>query len=600
MVRAELRLDLKVALDRALDGNLPTMTHPTRVAFDDGPRRIALQVSPLAGKDSVGTRALVLFLDAGPAAADLTDELTDIDAAPDEIRRLHAELKGAQEALVLSRTEHESAIEDLRAANEELQSINEEYRSTSEELETSKEELQSMNEELQTVNSELKSKLESISTAHSDLQNLTSATEIGTLFLDAKLRIRMFTPPMADLFNITDMDVGRAITDFTHRLQNDGVDGEARRVLRNLTPAEAEVQSRDGRWFMMRIRPYRTVEDRIDGVVLTFVDITARRETERELLESQQRYEKLFNSIDEGFCIIEMTGGKDGQPVDYRFIDVNAAFERQTGLKNVIGKTARELAPGHEESWFKTFSRIATGGEAERFEAPAAALGRYYEVYAFPLDANGSCRVGALFRDITARKQAEEQRELLTHELSHRVKNSLAVVQALARRPVAKDMTVTQYRDSLLGRIQALALAHDQLLETNWESADFKTLIEESLSAYQKPGENDLKIAGPPLRLTPKQGLGIALILHELATNAAKYGCLSTQRGRLAVTWEFEKGSDICLRWEESDGPAIPVDAQKGFGTTLIQRASSYELGGKSELLFRPQGLVVKITFPKG
>ena len=123
-----------------------------------------------------------------------------------------------------SRGEHDTAIQDLRAANEELQSINEEYRSTSEELETSKEELQSMNEELQTVNAELKSKLESISTAHSDLQNLTAATEIGTLFLDTELRIRMFTPSVADLFNITEGDVGRAITDFTHRLAYDGVE----------------------------------------------------------------------------------------------------------------------------------------------------------------------------------------------------------------------------------------------------------------------------------------------------------------------------------------------------------------------------------------
>ena len=135
--------------------------------------------------------------------------------APTKSADFTANCRAAKEALVASRGEHEAAIEDLRAANEELQSINEEYRSTSEELETSKEELQSMNEELQTVNAELKNKLQSISTAHSDLQNLIAATEIGTLFLDQKLRIRMFTPLIGELFNITEMDVGRAITDFT-------------------------------------------------------------------------------------------------------------------------------------------------------------------------------------------------------------------------------------------------------------------------------------------------------------------------------------------------------------------------------------------------
>ncbi len=177
-----------------------------------------MQVAPVPGDGNAGVQALVVFLDAGPVRRGRRTGGRRRHRGADDMRRLHGELKAAQEALVASRGEHETAIEDLRAANEELQSINEEYRSTSEELETSKEELQSMNEELQTVNAELKNKLESISTAHSDLQNLIAATEIGTLFLDPKLRIRMFTPPMAELFNITEMDVGRAITDFTSRL----------------------------------------------------------------------------------------------------------------------------------------------------------------------------------------------------------------------------------------------------------------------------------------------------------------------------------------------------------------------------------------------
>ncbi|MCR9077291.1 MAG: PAS domain-containing protein, partial [bacterium] len=319
VVREELRFDLKVALDRALDGKLASMTYPMPVTFDDGVRRIALQVAPVRGKDDDGARALVLFLDAGPMADEAPAEIVESGVAPDEVRRLHSELKTAQEALVASRAEHEVAMEDLRAANEELQSINEEYRSTSEELETSKEELQSMNEELQTVNSELKGKLESISSAHSDLRNLTAATEIGTLFLDAKLRIRMFTPPMAELFNITDLDVGREITDFTNRLHYDGIEDDARRVLRDLTPAENELQSRDGRWFMLRIRPYRTIEDRIEGVVLTFIDITSRRDAQQELLESRHRYETLFNSIDEGFCLMEILRSADSGKADYRF-----------------------------------------------------------------------------------------------------------------------------------------------------------------------------------------------------------------------------------------------------------------------------------------
>jgi PAS domain S-box-containing protein len=243
-------------------------------------------------------RAVLYFLDGGPAA-DLQAERAP-EAGAEESRRLREELRLAEERLKFSRTEHEGALQDLRIGNEELQSINEEYRSTSEELETCKEELQSMNEELQTVNNELKSKLESISTAHSDLRNLVASTEIGTLFLDPELRIRMFTPAVADLFSVTEADVGRHITDFTHRLDKDGLDRDAQLVLRTLAPHEEEVASRDGRWLMMRLRPYRTVDDRIDGLVVTFFDITARKRAEEALadeLKAMSRLQKISTRV---------------------------------------------------------------------------------------------------------------------------------------------------------------------------------------------------------------------------------------------------------------------------------------------------------------
>jgi two-component system, chemotaxis family, CheB/CheR fusion protein len=602
VVRPELRLDLKVGLDRAFGQRQASMSYPVPVSFGDSQRRVAIQISPVPTQDTMVVQALVLFLDAGPATP------ADVEPAPsipdEESRRLFADLRAAQEALVTSRGEHETAIEDLRAANEELQSINEEYRSTSEELETSKEELQSLNEELQTVNAELKAKLDSISTAHSDLQNLTTATEIGTLFLDAKLRIRMFTPPMADLFNITEMDVGRAITDFTHRLRYDALEADAMHVLRELTPAEREVQSRDGRWFMMRLRPYRTVEDRIDGVVLTFVEITARRETERELIESRARYELLFNSIDEGFCVIDMIFDDSGAPVDYRFVDVNAAFERQTGLQDAVGRTMRELRPNMEAHWFEIYGRIAKTQTPERFEAPASALGRQFEAYGFPVAENGGNRVGILFRDVTARRRADEERDMLTHELSHRVKNTLAVVQSLVRQTGGRDLTVQSYRDNLLGRLQALAQAHDQLLQTNWQSAELDELINATLSPYGKVGQTNIVVEGPKVSLTPKQSLGLSLVLHELATNTSKHGSLSVKDGRLSVTWTVETqadSSELRLDWRETGGPpAVQPKGNdaKGFGMKLIERAIGYELDGQASLKFGQDGLAVSICFP--
>ena len=163
------------------------------------------------------------------------------------------------------------AFEDLRAANEELQSLNEEYRSTTEELETSKEELQSMNEELQTVNSELKMKLEEVSRANNDLENFMAATDIAMLFLDRNLCIKRYTPPLRQIFNVKQPDHGRPIGDLTHGLDYETLEVDAGQVLRDLAPFERRVRLRDGEELSVRIRPYRTADDKIDGVVVTFV-----------------------------------------------------------------------------------------------------------------------------------------------------------------------------------------------------------------------------------------------------------------------------------------------------------------------------------------
>jgi two-component system CheB/CheR fusion protein len=188
------------------------------------------------------------------------------------VRELREKLRRAEQRLQGMRQDHSSAYEDLRAANEELQSLNEEYRSTTEELETSKEELQSVNEELQTVNSELKSKLEEASRANNDLENFMTATDIAMLFLDRELAIKRYTPRLADIFNIKPHDGGRPIGDLTHNLLYDDLEHDARRVLADLVPVEREVESRTGSRLVVRVRPYRTSEDRIDGVVITFVD----------------------------------------------------------------------------------------------------------------------------------------------------------------------------------------------------------------------------------------------------------------------------------------------------------------------------------------
>jgi two-component system CheB/CheR fusion protein len=199
---------------------------------------------------------------------------------------LQDELEETRTRLQTTIEEYETSKEEMRAANEELQSMNEELRSTAEELETSKEELQSINEEMVTVNQENKHKVEELSQVTSDLQNLLSSTEIATLFLDRELRIKRFTPRVGEIFNVLSADRGRPIAHITHKLGYSALLQEVDQVLRTLVPIETEVRSESGRWYIMRLLPYRTTDDRIDGVVLTFVDVTERKYIEGVSSES--------------------------------------------------------------------------------------------------------------------------------------------------------------------------------------------------------------------------------------------------------------------------------------------------------------------------
>jgi len=305
-----MRFDLRSALQRAFERGETTLTAAIPVRFNGSSHPVYLQVRPQPGDDKVITRAIIFFIEGlpeipGKPVSSATEQNNET------VSRLRQELDIAQGRLRTLREESEAATEELRAANEELQSINEEYRSTAEELETSKEELQSINEELQTVNSELKLKLETVSRANSDLQNLMAAMDFGTLFLDPGLCIKRFTPRLTNLFSITPGDVGRPITDFTHQLDYDGLVADARTVLDDLSPIEREIRSREGGWYLVRFRPYRTVDDKIDGLVATFIDVTERRNMQDALRTANQKLDTANEKLDTANGKLEKQNGKN-------------------------------------------------------------------------------------------------------------------------------------------------------------------------------------------------------------------------------------------------------------------------------------------------
>jgi two-component system CheB/CheR fusion protein len=206
--------------------------------------------------------------------------------------QLELELRHARDEVKTNREEMQSSQEELKSMNEELQSTNEELQSTNEELTTSKEEMQSLNEELQTVNAELQSKLEELSSSNNDMKNLLNSTDIATVFLDNGMRVRRFTIQAKSIFKLIPGDVGRPITDLSSNLLYPELAADAREVLRTLAISEKSVRTSDGRWFTTRIMPYRTLDNKIDGVVITFANITAAKKLEANLREKHKMLEK--------------------------------------------------------------------------------------------------------------------------------------------------------------------------------------------------------------------------------------------------------------------------------------------------------------------
>jgi two-component system, chemotaxis family, CheB/CheR fusion protein len=274
-IREELRIDLTSGLYRAFEHREATLSAPVAVPFEREQCLVTVDVRP-AQEENLKGFVLVMFHEHGiqsePGNQEemLTVKRQSLTALEEELQEVRRRLQAAVE-------DYEISKEEMRAANEELLSMNEELRSTAEELETSKEELQSINEELLTVNQENKGKIDELSQMTSDLQNLLAATDIATLLLDRELNIKRFTPRICEVFNVLAGDRGRPLAHITHKLRYPTLLEDAGNVLQTLTPIEQEVSSEDDRWYVIRILPYRAVDDHIGGVLITLVDITRHR-----------------------------------------------------------------------------------------------------------------------------------------------------------------------------------------------------------------------------------------------------------------------------------------------------------------------------------
>ncbi len=387
MAREGLRPALTSALYRVASRKEPVFHPGLRVKTNGDYTTVNLSLRPVISEGpEPRTDLFLVVLEEAPLPAEAA-AAHPVDAAPPqpsshEVRRvaeLEQELRTKEEYLQSTLEEMETSTEELKSSNEEMQSVNEELQSTNEELETSKEELQSVNEELATVNAELQNKVSDLSRANNDMNNLLAGTGVATLFVDHQLRIVRFTPSATELINLITGDIGRPVSHIVSNLVSyDKLVEDVQTVLRDLTPREVEVETRTHRWFLMRIRPYRTLDNVIEGAVITFTDITDRRVAQSRLEERERELSIILNGMFDPFALLDLTFDAEGLVSACRLSSVNGPFEVLTGLSGDRwrGKNLGEAWPGTTADWETILQQVALTGQPARFDLIHRASGR--------------------------------------------------------------------------------------------------------------------------------------------------------------------------------------------------------------------------------
>jgi len=474
-VHRDLRLELRAVLNRALETNEPAHAEQVQLGLNGHRILVDITVEPVLDGPAGHRNFVVLFKDGPVRTIDVRDDNPNVPVRTEYVERLEGELRATRERLQATIEELESTNEELKSSNEEYQSLNEELQSANEELETSREELQSVNEELTTVNGELAHRVQELTRATSDLKNFLESTQIATVFLDNDMRVMNFTPAITQVLHLVETDVGRPVAHIKARVPIEDLYDDVRRVLRTLASAERELTAPDsGTRYIIRILPYRSIDNFIAGVVITFIDVTA----------------------------------------------------------------------------------------------------------------------------VT---RAEERHRLLLAELQHRVRNTLGVVRSIARRSAETSVSVEDYASHLDGRLNAFARTQAMVTRDPEGGVDLEYLVVEEMLGYNAREGEQLRVSGPRVRFQPKAAETFALAIHELATNAIKYGALSQPAGRVDVSWRVDDAADptqLVFEWREKGGPRIEPPRRKGFGTELLEKTLAFELKGRTMLTYNAAGLHCTIAIP--
>jgi len=602
LVHPQLRLELRTALYQATHTGKSVEARRVRLERDGRHYYVNMVVRPFRDNEAGSDYMLVIFDEVEDCMDGNT--LEHPQTKDSVLLQLEAELQQTKEQLQLTMEHSETSTEELRASNEELQAINEELRSATEELETSKEELQSINEELTTVNFELKAKVDETSKINDDLQNLISSTDIATLFVDRKMRIKWFTPRAQDIFNVIGNDAGRSLMDITHHLDYPQLHDEATQAFEALHLVEREICNRDGdRWYLARFLPYRTLDDRIQGAVLTFIDITDRRRAEEQVRAGEAHMRQLAQST-KGYAIITLDC--DGNITTWnRGAEYIFGYSEQEAIGRNIALiyTEEDRLAGVPEAERK---RAIEQGQAtdERWHVRRDGSQCFFSGLVNPLMNNNGQITGfaKIARDVTEDRQrsheqqnelkniqaANEQKDQFFAVLSHELKHPLNLIQLnadlIARSQAVKNtpnlgratqaiQNAVRSQSRIIDDLMDVSRIRTGKLKLNFATLTYQDLLKgidavfeplalaEGINFQTFKPEQPIYVRADPTRLEQ--------IVWNLLNNA----------------WKFTKGGHrICMQLErEGDQARLDViDTGEGISAEFLPKV--FDMFGQAEM----------------
>jgi len=584
-VATDLRLALSGALQRATKtGELVTYGG---VALKDGDKeeQLTLRVRPITIQ-STGETFFLVSLESVAERRQPTEPATELDF--DEVS--HERLVEVEEELRYTKENLQATIEEMETTNEELQATNEELVASNEELQSTNEELHSVNEELYTVNAEYQRKIAELTELTDDMDNLLRSTDVGTIFLDRDLCIRKFTPKIAQAFQLLPQDVGRSIKSFSHNLEYDSLFDDVRSVLETEQPRESDVQDRQGNWCLLRILPYRS-KNRIDGVVVTLIDITNRKRVEEQL----RRMSKVFMDGADPIIIEDLSG---------KIIEVNAEAERvyQWSRDEMIGRNISMLVPPGQEKLFQRLRERCRNSDHVR-NVESLRRGRNGNTHPVLLtlsllsdEAGEPIGVATIAKEISRQKKAEAEAQdaarrrdqflaILSHELRNPLSAVLNGVQVLERDD-ADSENCRQACDVIRRQTTQVARLLDDLLdvarvtqgkiEIRREVIDLTSLAGNAVEAVRSVIDSrghrvDVQVPDEPVYVEG-DAARLLQIQENLLTNAAKY---TPPGGQIWLTISAEeKGAVIRVR---DNGEGITPDICKKIFDLFVQADKTLE-----------------------